>query len=242
MTIHEVSKPMDRRRQGAPTIEDLRNGAMPTIVRVEDQLKENYKEYDSRARDPETTLVGFKLHRHILNVKNIVVAMGVVRGRFLELDLRASIAIFHDNSKMLEEFSLHLLNRKLTKQELKIMSRHAKVAARAVREIERNVPHEDRLYFRLVYIGVRWHHKPWCILEDWLRQLVWDQMVADAFDAFMDDREEPGLEESEALESLTPWSERKIPRRIREKFGHEIQSSIDTLKQVCAERKKNELD
>ena len=179
-----------------------------------------------KSGDP-THIPGYRLLSHHLSVAELA----TIAGEFLEdgaVALLVSAALGHDLGKLVPECrEIYRQNRSLTQRERRIMARHPIYSRRIMQKKMEGLRAEDQRIIHGVCVMIRWHHKPWWVLNKRLRIYTWVLMFVDTYVAIIEDRHVAGRSKALAWTELLSGLPQSIPGWARRAFADEIGSALD---------------
>ncbi len=202
------------------------------IVRESRVAEDVYIKHDEAFShyDSEKWQTAYSLHEHCIIVSRVSATTTAERGGDeKEVSLSRIAGLLHDIGKLSEACHIYRLNRKLSLEEKRRVSKHARLSSIYILSRLRKVRPQDRKFLKRACVPIKWHHKPWRVIRPRLRMIAWDIMLSDIFTALMETRHRPGLSQFEAIEALPEVVAKKVPRLFQFIFGREIKLSIDAL-------------
>jgi hypothetical protein len=207
----------------------------PGIKRLNSRVEKDLEKHDNywKQADPEFWQTEYSLKNHSAMVLKVSLAMGEKRGvTDAEKATMAAAAQYHDCGKVREVCHLYRLGRKLTRLEKRQVNKHAELSAQYIQEGMSIIRKEDRKFLKRVVKIVRWHHKPWRVLNRWDRLLAWDLWLADTYVAMLENRHLAGRSQVKALEELPHIIKENAPLLARLVYGREINQSLKILTEL----------
>lgn len=207
------------------------------IKRLEDAIRTRLLDHDkecSRAYGDNTIWQsGYSLLNHSFSLASIMVKIGQsLRRSEHHVVLGYIAALYHDIGKLHPSCHVYRANRKLTPEEKAAIDRHPEYSDKYLQESRSSVRVEDHLLLDEAHWLIRFHHKPWMILDPVLRKIAYNIKYADAFLSCTEDRHDPGLSSFNAVKDLHDFAAKELLDPIQKDYTLEVVTSYGVIERL----------